>query len=75
MHENFNKKIKSVMQDINASGKSEKQIIIMASIIEREAKGDNDRGIISGILWNRITKGMPLQVDADLWTYKNNGRR
>ena len=33
-------------------------------IIEKEAAGDNDRGIVSGILWNRIDAGIPLQVDA-----------
>ena len=45
----------------------------MASIIEREAKGDIDRGIISGILWKRISLGMPLQVDAVPDTYKTKG--
>ncbi len=28
--------------------------------------GDSDRAIVSGILWNRLNKGMPLQVDATL---------
>jgi UPF0755 protein len=36
----------------------------MASIIEKEAKGEEDRYFISGILWKRISKGIPLQVDA-----------
>ncbi|MEI7810296.1 MAG: endolytic transglycosylase MltG [bacterium] len=73
MSDNFNKKIKPILPSIMASGKTEKEIITMASIIEREAKGDNDRGIISGILWNRINKGMPLQVDAAPDTYKTKG--
>ncbi|MFH1608396.1 MAG: endolytic transglycosylase MltG [Patescibacteria group bacterium] len=73
MKSNFDKKIKEVSADIISSDKSQEDIIIMASIIEKEAKGDNDRGIIAGILWNRISKNMPLQVDADLWTYKNKG--
>ena len=45
----------------------------MASIIEREAKGDNDRAIISGILWKRIELGMPLEVDSAPDTYKTKG--
>jgi UPF0755 protein len=45
----------------------------MASLIEGEAKGDIDRGIISGILWKRIKIGMPLQVDASPETYKVKG--
>ncbi len=40
-------------------------LITMASLIEREAS-KNDRKIVAGILWNRIHKGMPLQVDATL---------
>ncbi|MCX6752784.1 MAG: endolytic transglycosylase MltG [Candidatus Nomurabacteria bacterium] len=73
MNDNFSKKIKPILSDINASGKTLNQIITMASIIEGEAKGDNDRSVIAGILWNRINKGIPLQVDADMWTYKNKG--
>ena len=73
MSNNFQKKISSIQSEINASVKSEKDIIIMASLIEREAKGDTDRPIISGILWNRISKNMPLQVDAAPETYKTKG--
>ena len=39
-------------------------IVTMASLIEREAKTDAERKMISGILWRRISIGMPLQVDA-----------
>ncbi|MES2416193.1 MAG: endolytic transglycosylase MltG [Patescibacteria group bacterium] len=70
---NFIEKTKNLNKDIVNSGRSEKEIIVMASIIEREAKGDADRAIISGILWNRIKKGMPLQVDAAPETYKTRG--
>lgn len=73
LSENFKRKIKTVESQIISAGKSEKDIIIMASLIEREAKGEIDRGYISGILWNRISKKMPLQVDADLTTYKIKG--
>ena len=73
MSDNFERKIKTVRSDIVSSGKSENAIITMASIIEREAKGDIDRGYISGILWNRINKKMPLQVDASPDTYKVKG--
>lgn len=73
MNENFEKKIKSVRSEIVLAKKNEEDIIVMASLIEREAKGDVDRGYISGILWNRIEKNMPLQVDAALITYKKKG--
>ncbi|MFA6523935.1 MAG: endolytic transglycosylase MltG [Candidatus Paceibacterota bacterium] len=71
MSDNFNKKTADIFS-VSLS-RSKKDIIIMASIIEKEAKGDSDREIISGILWNRISKGMPLQVDVAPDTYKTKG--
>ena len=73
MGDNFGKRIMPVRSQIELSGKTEKDIIIMASIIERESKGDNDREVISGILWRRLVIGMPLQVDTDPSTYKTKG--
>ena len=35
----------------------------MASIVEKEATSTNDRRIIAGILWKRISEDYPLQVD------------
>lgn len=40
--------------------------IIMASIIERETKGDEEKPIVSGILYKRIENDWPLQVDASV---------
>ena len=38
----------------------------IASLIAREAGGPEDMKIISGIIWNRLYKGMPLQIDATM---------
>ncbi len=73
MSENFDKKITPLLTEITESGKTEKDIIIMASIIEREAEGNTDRAVISGILWKRLAIGMPLQVDAVPESYKVKG--
>jgi UPF0755 protein len=73
MSDDFEKKINPLLPEIISSGKNEKDIIIMASIIEREAKGEIDRGVISGILWKRISINMPLQVDSAPETYKVKG--
>ena len=73
MSENFEKKMASIGSQIFASDKIEKDIVTMASILEKEAKGDSDRRIISGILWNRLSISMPLQVDAAMQTYKERG--
>lgn len=41
-----------------------KEEIIIASMIEREAKDPEDMKIISGIIRNRLSINMPLQIDA-----------
>ncbi|MCL5432368.1 MAG: endolytic transglycosylase MltG [Patescibacteria group bacterium] len=40
--------------------------IKIASIIQREAAGNGDMPIIAGIIWNRLLKGMALQIDAEI---------
>jgi len=38
----------------------------LASVIQREAGGKEDMPLIAGILWNRLLKGMKLEVDATI---------
>lgn len=73
MSENFNKKMKINFPQIVRGSKKEKDLIVLASIVEREAKGNNDRDVIAGILIKRLSIGMPLQVDAAPETYKTKG--
>jgi UPF0755 protein len=40
------------------------KIVIIASMIEREAKAPEDRELISAVIRNRLHKKMPLQIDA-----------
>ena len=69
----FTKRLESIKSEIETSGKSLDDIIIMASILEKEASGKEDIGVISGILWKRIKLGMPLQVDVAPKTYDEAG--
>lgn len=73
LSDNFNHKIYPLEDSIKKQNKSLNEIIVMASILEGEASGKNDIGIISGILWKRLSIGMPLQVDVYKDTYKNKG--
>jgi UPF0755 protein len=52
------------LQIYGGSIHSVKDIIIMASILEREANNSDEAKVISGILWKRMSKDIPLQVDA-----------
>ncbi len=71
LKENFNRKAGALLIKNNTTH-SEKEIIIMASILEKEARGE-DMKIVSGILWKRLQNHIALQVDADMSTYKNPG--
>jgi UPF0755 protein len=64
MRDNFSAKITSLESEIRASGHSLSDVVIMASLVEKEARTDVNRRIVAGILWNRLARGMPLQVDA-----------
>ncbi|MCX6703170.1 MAG: endolytic transglycosylase MltG [Candidatus Zambryskibacteria bacterium] len=64
MQKNFDEKMRSVETDIEKFGKPFDEVLIMASILEGEAKDTESRKIVAGILWKRISIGMPLQVDA-----------
>ncbi len=50
------------------------QVLIVASIIEREARVPEDRAKIARVIYNRLFLQMPLQVDATLY-YQQDGSR
>ncbi|MFC1662857.1 endolytic transglycosylase MltG [Patescibacteria group bacterium] len=53
-----------VMADIEASGNSFYEILIMASIIEKEVRTDRDREIAADIFWRRLEAGIALEADS-----------
>jgi UPF0755 protein len=42
------------------------QAVTVASLVEREAKSEEDRPKIARVIYNRLRLGMPLQVDATI---------
>jgi UPF0755 protein len=52
--------------DTTNSKLTKPQIVILASVIEREAITNAEKPIIAGILMNRLNAGIPLQVDATI---------
>ncbi len=43
------------------------QVLIVASMVEREAKVEEDRALIARVILNRLRRQMPLQIDATLY--------
>ncbi|MGQ0825754.1 MAG: endolytic transglycosylase MltG [Actinomycetota bacterium] len=48
----------------STEGRTPYEILVVASLIESEAKVDGDRPLIASVIYNRLRDGMPLQIDA-----------
>lgn len=63
--QNFNGKITQQMRvDIDKQGKNLYDILIMASVIEKEVSKPADRKMVADIFYKRLEAGIPLQSDA-----------
>ncbi|MBD5657723.1 MAG: endolytic transglycosylase MltG [Candidatus Eremiobacteraeota bacterium] len=49
-----------------ALGLTVPQVVVLASLVEREAKADDERPLMAGVYYNRLRRKMPLQVDATI---------
>ncbi|MEA2672626.1 MAG: hypothetical protein QOG45_2846 [Chloroflexota bacterium] len=54
------------MVDAPPQGLTPYQAVVLASIVEREARLPADRPMVAGVLYNRLARGMDLQVDASV---------
>jgi UPF0755 protein len=73
MKKMFSVQTKDIFNHDAMKGRSVSDIVILASLVEREAHGDADRVLIASILTHRLERGMRLQVDASPDTYKHAG--
>jgi UPF0755 protein len=64
MHDEYEKNIAPLREKITEHGFTEAEVITLASILEREANDETSMRLVSGILQNRLTENLPLQVDA-----------
>lgn len=64
--ETFTERIEPLRAYIEQSSFSEYEILILASIIEREANDETSMRTVSGIFQNRLAIGMALQADASI---------
>lgn len=52
------------LQAFEARGLTRYEGLILSSLIERETRVDEERGLVSGVLEGRLEDGMRLQIDA-----------
>jgi conserved hypothetical protein TIGR00247 len=73
--ETLNNKWSQEMEDQRIKiNKTKHEILTIASLIEREAYNDDERATIAGVIYNRLSIGMPLQIDASVIYGKGKGK-
>lgn len=72
MKSTFDTLTEDMSEDIANSDYSLKEIITLASIVERETRTAEERPVVAGIFFNRLDIGMPLQADATVQYARDN---
>ena len=62
MKDNFTAKTKELLK----SEFNSKEVVIIASILEKEAKKEEDMKLVAGIIAKRMSLDMPLEIDASV---------
>lgn len=65
MFDNFKKKTSDLDDNkLKSKGLTLKDLVVIASLVEREAALDEDRPLVAGVILNRLKLGMKLDIDA-----------
>ncbi|MBI2611814.1 endolytic transglycosylase MltG [Candidatus Gottesmanbacteria bacterium] len=65
LNKTFQEKITAeIMQKAKNKGLTLDELLIVASMVEREARLDEDRPIVASVIINRLDEGMKLDIDA-----------
>ena len=72
LHQEFLKKIKPFQNDITNSKRKLNEIVIVASMIEREASNDFEMPEIADVIWKRLDNNIHLGIDATTRYEKND---
>ena len=65
--DNFHNRIsEDMLQQASDMGLSTQELITIASMIEKEAANDNERGLIASVIFNRLHARIPLGIDATI---------
>ncbi len=75
IQENFDAKFAQAKVGATNTNLTDKQILVLASIIEHEARTLKVKQGVSGVLMNRINSGMPLQSDVTVQYARDTQRK
>jgi len=66
MGSQFSEKTADLFKEAKENNIRSDTLIVLASIIQREAANEKEMPLIAGVIWNRWLKGMPFEIDATI---------
>ena len=66
MQNQFNEKTADLFKEAEKNNIRNDTLIVLASIIQREAANEEEMPLIAGVIWNRWLKDMPFEIDATI---------
>jgi len=66
MENQFNEKVAELFKEAAESNIKNDTLMVLASIVQREAANEQDMPLIAGVIWNRWLEGMPFEIDATI---------
>jgi UPF0755 protein len=66
MRNQFNEKTADLFKEAAEKNIRNDTLIVLASLVQREAANEEEMPIIAGVIWNRWLQDMPFQIDATI---------
>jgi UPF0755 protein len=66
MESQFNEKTADLFGEATAKNIRNDTLVVLASLVQREAANEEEMPLIAGVIWNRWLKDMPFQIDATI---------
>jgi len=66
MESQFNEKTADLFKEATEKNIRNDTLIVLASLVQREAANEAEMPIIAGVIWNRWLEDMPFQIDATI---------
>ncbi len=66
MESQFNEKTADLFKEAAEKNIRNDTLVVLASLVQREAANEEEMPLIAGVIWNRWLKDMPFQIDATI---------